>query len=97
MGFGLWVMGDRLCSPVVVGCLGGFECWFGGCLGVGLIGGCLVWWVFGWLQIGLHLPLSRLDGYGLRVVGLCPLHLDGSISTQPVKTGPKLLSYKPII
>ena len=41
MGCGPWVMGDRLCSLVVAGCLGGYECWFGGCLGVGLIGGCL--------------------------------------------------------
>ena len=45
---GLWAMGGGLCSPVVAGCLGGFGCWFGGCLGVGLIGGCLRQWVFGW-------------------------------------------------
>ena len=75
MGCGPWVVGGGLCSPVVAGCLGGFGCWFSGCLGVGLIGGCLGQWVFGWLQIGLHLLLSRLDGYGLRVMGPCPLHL----------------------
>ena len=33
MGCGPWVMGDRLCSPIVAGCLGGFECWFD-------------WWMF---------------------------------------------------
>ena len=38
---GLWAVGGGLCSLVVAGCLGGFRCWFGGCLGVGLIGGCL--------------------------------------------------------
>ena len=75
MGCGPWVVGGGLCSPVVAGCLGGFGCWFSGCLCVGLIGGCLGQWVFGWLQIGLHLLLSRLDGYGLRVMGPCPLHL----------------------
>ena len=38
-----WVVavGGGLCSPVVAGCLGGFGYWFGGCFGVGLIGGCL--------------------------------------------------------
>ena len=50
-GHGWWAllaMGGGLCSPVVTRCLGGFGCWFGGCLGVGLIGGCLRQWVFGW-------------------------------------------------
>ena len=45
---GLWAVGGGLCSPVVVGCLDGFGCWFSGCLGVVLIGGCLREWVFGW-------------------------------------------------
>ena len=45
---GLRAVGGGLCSPVVAGCLGGFGCWFGGCLGVGLIGGCLRQWLFGW-------------------------------------------------
>ena len=38
---GLWAVGGGVCSLVVAGCLGGFGYWFGGCLGVGLIGGCL--------------------------------------------------------
>nr|POE45465.1 hypothetical protein CFP56_20135 [Quercus suber] len=45
---GLWAVGGGLCSLVVAGYLGGFGCWFGGCLGVGLIGGSLRQWVFGW-------------------------------------------------
>ena len=60
---GLWAGGGGLCLLVVAGCLGGFGCWFGGCLGVGLIGGCLRQWVFGWHRtiLGYQGPVATLS------------------------------------
>ena len=69
---GLWAVGGGLCSSVVAGCLGGFGCWFGGCLGVGLIGGCLRQWLFGWHKtiLGYQGPIATLSlGFRLQRKG----------------------------
>ena len=58
----LWAVGSGLCALVVAGCLGGFGCWFGGCLGVGLVGGCLgAMWSLGCLD--WCLARSALGGW----------------------------------